>query len=95
MKPFGLVLVLAISAGAASAQTRQQTTSMSCAAAASLVQSRGAIVLGTGGDTFERFVRDASFCFRGQTTRPTFVPALDNRQCMVGYHCFDENPKDR
>jgi hypothetical protein len=47
---------------AAAAQNRPSTTAMTCHQAASLVYARGAIVLGTGGYTYDRFVRDRSFC---------------------------------
>src|SRR5215213_3907368 len=47
---------------AAVAQNRPSTTAMTCRQAASLVYARGAIVLGTGGYTYDRFVRDRSFC---------------------------------
>src|SRR3954451_17348236 len=47
---------------AAVAQNRPSTTAMTCQQAASLVYARGAIVLGTGGYTYDRFVRDRSFC---------------------------------
>ena len=89
-------LLLAISASSAVyAQSRPSTTNMSCAQAVSVVQSQGAAVLGTGGDTFDRFVRDASFCPRGQQTQPRFVPTADNRQCMVGFACFDPSKENR
>ena len=95
MKTLGLALALVMLAQASSAQTRLSTTNMSCAAANSLVLSQGAAVLGTGGDTFDRFVRDSRFCAPGQKLRPAFVPARDQRQCMVGWLCYDEPQEDR
>ena len=88
--------ILAILATApAFAQSRPSTTTMSCASATNLVIARGAIVLGTGGDTYERFVRDASFCFKGQVTRARFAPTSDNAQCMIGWRCFDQGGRSR
>jgi len=58
--------VVMISAGAA-AQPRPSTVTMTCAQAAGLVASRGAIVLGTGGLTFDRFVSDRRFCAISET----------------------------
>ena len=54
-----------------------------------------AFVLGMGGDTFDRFVRDASFCSHGQRLRPAFSPTTDNRACLVGWRCYDESREDR
>ena len=75
----------------ASAQPRPSTTQLSCHAANALVQQRGAVVLGTGGETFDRFVRDASFCAHGQTLRQSFAPSADQSQCFVGWRCYDES----
>ena len=58
-----------------------------CAQAAGLVAARGAIVLGTGGLTYDRFVSDASHCAIKETTEPAWVPAADTPQCFVGYRC--------
>ena len=55
-------LLLAISGVSAVAQSRPQSTRMTCAQAAGMVFQRGAIVIGTGGYTYDRFVRDRSFC---------------------------------
>jgi hypothetical protein len=73
------------------AQPRLSTTAMSCNQAASLVSSRGAIVLGTGGYTYERFVSDHRFCLRTETTEPAWVGSGDTPQCFVGYRCRDRN----
>ena len=60
---------------------------MSCSQAAGLVASSGAIVLGTGGYTYDRFVTDERFCLRSETTDPAWVAAGDTPQCFVGYRC--------
>jgi hypothetical protein len=62
---------------------------MTCAAASSFVASRGAVVIGTGGDTYERVVTNQSFCQHGQETKPLFSPTRDSGACMIGYYCFD------
>jgi hypothetical protein len=84
-----LVFAAALSAliTSAMAQPRPSTTAMSCAQAAGLVTSRGAIVLGTGGHTYDRFVTDERFCLRSETTDPVWVRAADTPQCFVGYRC--------
>ncbi len=69
------------------AQTRPLTTALTCAAAADVVNRNGAIVLGTGPTTYDRYVRDGSGCGIGASTSPAFVPAKDRAQCFVGYVC--------
>ncbi|MEN5083344.1 hypothetical protein ABE438_12740 [Bosea sp. TWI1241] len=81
-----LVLLLAGTAGAL-AQARPQTPAMSCEASRQMVAARGAVVLGTGGFTYDRFVRDRSFCQIDEFIDPAFVPTRDTPQCMVGYRC--------
>jgi hypothetical protein len=84
----GLALVMAATTSAL-AQPRPSTPAMSCQQAAGLVASRGAIVLGTGGYTYDRFVSDTRFCLRTETTEPVWVPARDTPQCFVGYRCVE------
>ena len=88
-----LIAIAACTTGA-QAQGRPSTTAMTCAAAASFVASRGAVVIGTGGDTFERVVTNQGFCQHGQELRPLFSPTRDNGACLIGYYCFDA-PRDR
>ncbi len=76
-------------------QSRPSTTSMSCAAARGLVQSRGALVLDTGGDTFDRFVRDSYFCASSQKATQAFAPTSDQRQCFIGSTCVDSMQERR
>ena len=90
MKRTILASMLAITSTVALAQGRPSTTAMTCSAARGVIQSRGAAVLGTGGDTYERIVRDMSFCAYGQKLRPLFAPTRDNPHCYVGDYCFDE-----
>jgi hypothetical protein len=71
------------------AQTRPSTVTMSCAQATALVRMRGALVLGTGGQTYDRFVSDTGHCESGQAARPAFRPTQDRPSCFIGYTCFD------
>ena len=88
MKTFPMIVAaLAMATTGAMAQTRPSSVNMSCRQAAGLVASRGAIVLGTGGHTYDRFVADRRFCLRTEVTEPAWVPARDNPQCLVGYRC--------
>lgn len=89
-----LTIILALAAQAAMAQSRPSTPQMSCAASQRLVQQRGAVVLGTGGYTYDRFVRDYSFCEHGEYAEPAWVPSKDAPSCFVGYRCKVDIPWD-
>jgi hypothetical protein len=96
MNKLVLAAILSALTTSAMAQPRPTTTAMGCGQAAGLVASRGAIVLGTGGNTYDRFVSDARFCLMTEMTEPVWVPAADTSQCFVGYRCkgrtgHDEN----
>jgi hypothetical protein len=85
-----LAFALALSLPAAEARAqRPQSTAMTCRQAAGLVFARGAVVLGTGGYTYDRYVRDRGFCQITEATKPGYAPTLDNPQCFVGYRCFE------
>ena len=82
---FALLIVMA--SISVQAQARPSSVTMTCAQAAQLVAAHGAILLGTGGATFDRFVTDRRFCAINQTTEPAWVPTSDTPQCFVGYRC--------
>jgi hypothetical protein len=86
-KIFAVALALSSLAAGALAQSRPQSPRMTCRQAAGLVFSRGALVLGTGGYTYDRYVRDRSFCEITEVTEPGYAPTLDNPACFVGYTC--------
>jgi len=73
-------------------QRRASTTNMTCAAAAGIVNQQGEVVLGTGGDRFDRFVRAEGLCPTGLYGRPAFEPTRDNPQCLIGYYCTGTPP---
>lgn len=87
MKRTAIALFLTAIANDASSQTRPSTVNRPCVASRQLVLSMGAVVLGTGGYTYDRFVRDSSFCEVGEYPDPAFVPSLDAPRCFVGYRC--------
>ncbi len=87
----GFVLAVAM-ASSALAQSRPSTLSMSCAQARSLVQSRDAIVLSTGGRTYDRFVSGIHACAHAQYLEDRYVPTADNPQCPIGYVCTSNRP---
>jgi len=87
----GLALVAGM--GVAAAQPRISTPDVSCAQAQALVRTQGAVVLGTGGPTYDRFVASQAFCVREETTRQAFVPTIDTPQCPVGFRCVLERTR--
>jgi hypothetical protein len=87
MKQLVLGLALALTATAAAAQSRPSTTTQSCETSRRMVAAHGAIVLGTGGYTYDRFVRDRSFCEFDEEAEPAWVAARDTPTCMVGHRC--------
>lgn len=87
MKKLALVLALTALASSVHAQQRLQTPALSCGQARQIVFSRGAAVLGTGGFTYDRFVRDRSFCEINEYIEPAYVPTRDAPGCFVGYRC--------
>ena len=92
MRSAFVLLALLATTGIGLAQQRPSTTRMTCAAAGSLVAQRKAIVLGTGGDTYDRFVVTEGYCATGTYGRPAFVPTRDNPQCHIGYYCSNTPP---
>lgn len=90
----GLVRVASVAAtllvtSAALAQSRPTSTVMTCRQARGFVASRGAAVLGTGGMTYDRFVRDRRYCEATEITSNAFVPTRDDPRCLVGYRCLE------
>ncbi|MFC6789580.1 hypothetical protein ACFQE0_08090 [Methylobacterium komagatae] len=89
-----LIVTLLLSATPALAQGRPSTVAMSCAQTVRLVNAQGAIVLGTGGQTYDRFVRDRSFCEPTEIARRAFRPTRDNPSCLIGYTCYEPSRDD-
>ena len=69
------------------AQSRPDTTRMTCSAARALVTKQGGIVLGTGPSLFDRYVSSRAYCLSSQITEASYVATVDDRQCFVGYTC--------
>lgn len=87
MKVLAAALLLVLGMEAAAAQSRPSTVSRPCATSQRDVQSHGAIVLGTGGQTYDRFVSDRRFCQFDEYLDPAWVASRDNPACFVGYRC--------
>ncbi len=73
--------------GIALAQGRPDSLQMSCEAARRLVSERGAIVLGTGPDLYDRYVASQGFCQRDEQTTPVWLRTANSSQCFIGYRC--------
>ena len=94
MVRFTMVAALALLSCAPSwAQVQGSSVSMTCRQAAGFVRARGSAVLGTGGQTYDRFVSDRRFCQPTEQTRAALVPTRDNRACFVGYTCFEPSSR--
>lgn len=87
MKSLLVSVALAGFATSAIAQTGSTTLGMTCAQARGIVASRGAAVLRTGPATYDRYVRDGTFCALQETARPAWVKTADVPQCPVGRVC--------
>ena len=69
------------------AQPRHDSLTMTCEQTSALVRSRGALVLGTGPNVFDRYVANGRFCTFPDVAEPAWVATSDKRQCMVGFRC--------
>lgn len=87
MLRYALAFFAVFEAGAALAQSRPSTVNRPCSSSRQMVIANGAIVLGTGGYTYDRFVRDGSFCEVAEYAYPAWVPSRDNPSCFIGYRC--------
>lgn len=93
MDKVAIALAISLVTAGAQAQTRPSTVDMPCGASRQLVFTRGAIVLGTGGMTFDRFVRDQTFCDVTEYAQSAYVPSRETPVCFVGYRC-KQGPRD-
>ena len=87
MKALLMSVAIAGFATGSLAQSGPTTLAMTCAQAAGIVASQGAAVLRTGSTTYDRYVRDGSFCALQETARPVWVRTADVAQCPVGGVC--------
>jgi hypothetical protein len=93
MNRVALASVLVLVTYPAQAQ-RQSTTDLTCSQARSTVVRAGAVVLGTGGPTYDRFVRDRNFCEPTEFTRAAFAPTRTDPRCFIGYTCYEPSADD-
>jgi len=85
-----IAAALVLAATPVGAQPRPSSTAMTCQQTMRLIQARGALVLGT----YDRFVRDRSFCEPTEIAKRAFRPTRDNPNCLIGYTCYEPGPGD-
>ncbi len=78
-----------ILASTLSSSARPDTRYISCHAAKGLVNSYGAIILGTSAHRYDKYVKNHAYCNRGQHIVRAYVPTADSRRCNVGYKCAE------
>src|SRR3954451_4994024 len=88
-RTIAVAITTAMLTTAAVAQNRPSTAAMTCHKAASLVYARGAIVLGTGGYTCDRFLRARSLSQVTEALESAWLPTPDTPTCFVGYRWFE------
>jgi hypothetical protein len=87
MKVLAVSLALIVFTTGALAQPRPSTVRMTCAQARSTVLSRGAVVLSTGPNTYDRFVSSRNYCEINESLESVWAPTADTPQCFIGYRC--------
>ena len=90
----GLALIGLALATPAHAQNRPLSLTMTCDAARAMVSQQGAVVMRTGPDLYDRYVRDRSFCTPSEQTIVNFIPTQDNKACFIGYTCQEITGED-
>ena len=87
MKRLTCALTAILCSSATLAQTRLLTSTLPCSRASALVAEAGAIVMNTTSTTYDRFVRNSSFCAAGEAGITAIVHSADNPQCVIGFRC--------
>jgi hypothetical protein len=86
-----------VSAEAAQAISRSNSTSMSCERIRATVRAEGAVILRWRGKSgvlrYGRFVAHGGFCESGTRAETSYVPARDRGSCPV-YECKYWDPED-
>lgn len=84
-----VALAAAIPVVASAQEGMPDTRKMTCADVRALVAKRGAVLLATGPNTFDRYVRDNSFCTYPDQVDPQWVPTLNGSCNVGGGRCWD------
>ena len=89
LKP-ALLAALFVSLSAVQAQARPDTRYLACAQVVAIVQSSGAIVLGTSAHVYKKYVKNHAYCNLNESLKNAYVPTIDNRRCKIGFTCIDK-----
>ncbi len=88
--PLSILLATTFFGTMALAQEGPNVRTMTCAAAKALVNSKGAAILNSGPNVFNRYVKDAAFCLEDMYLQGAWVRTQDNPSCFIGYTCTDQ-----
>ena len=99
MKKLALALsALAVTIVASGAQANTvdhiDTHTMSTTQLRELIQDRGAVILTTGPELFDRYVANDSQCSIGEKIKRAYVPTADSSSAFVGYACVNDFSDD-
>ncbi len=75
MRTVLLTIPFILMAGSAFAQAGEFLI-MSCASSRALVQKRGAVLMCTGPNIFDRYVSNQSFCAGNEMTKPAWIATV-------------------
>ena len=95
MRTVLLTIPFILMAGSAFAQAGPNSLIMSCASSRALVQKRGAVLMYTGPNIFDRYVSNQSFCAGNEMTKPAWIATVDQPECLVGSVCREIEMKTR
>lgn len=87
-----IAITISLAVSVPVAVARVNTTNLNCSQAKDLVSSRGAIVLDTSRNAFDRYVANRSFCPVGDHTIRAYVPTRNKKSCWIGYTCSSSSP---
>lgn len=95
-QPMIAALALALTAAGASLASAASRDYPTCAEARETVARRGAAVIRTAPNLFDRYVTDLRFCPPGDHLKEGIAATRDNPACFVGYTCktgswFEDN----
>ena len=82
-----VIAALVTGLGASAVYARPDTRSMTCAGVQSFVNQRGAVVMTTGQNTFDRLVSSDSFCQLAEGLTIARVHSSDRRNCTIRWRC--------
>lgn len=86
----GMAIIMSMPAHAQS--RRANSTAMTCDQVRSMIDQRGAVIMNTGPNTFDRYVSNRGFCQRTEIAKTDYVPTRDAAKCPVK-RCVNVTPR--